>query len=168
MRKIMSIVVASITGLALIFTATAATAQAPASQVRIGGVGFSSLGTGALDLTPGVESVILLNYAYSVKNLKGYHLTDRAGNVVPMCATSSPTTVYDCESTTLDHDSDGVVNVNDADTWITLPSRSQMTINVEARNDGPWLNDGGDIMYLKNSVGRVLTKFSYQVVNPTS
>lgn len=150
------------------FTATSASAQAPASQVRIGGVGFSSLGTGALDLTPGVESVILLNYAYSSKNLKGYHLTDRAGNVVPMCATSGPTTVFDCESATADADADGVVNLNDADTWITLTARSQLSINVEARNDGPWLNDGGDTVYLKNSVGRVLTKFVYSVTNPTS
>jgi len=168
MRKIVSFVVSMIVGVALVFTATAASALAPASQVRIGGLGFSSLGTGALDLTPGVESVVLLNYAYSTKSLKGYHLTDKAGNVVPLCATSSPTTVFDCESATADADSDGVVNLNDADTWITLAARSQMNINVEARNDGPWLNDGGDTVYLKNSVGRVLTKFVYSVSNPTS
>lgn len=168
MRKIVTAVISVLAGITLIFTATSASAQAPASQVRIGGVGFSSLGTGALDLTPGVESVILLNYAYSSKNLKGYHLTDKAGNVVSLCVASSPTTVYDCESTTADHDSDGVVNANDADTWLTLAARSQMTINVEARNDGPWLNDGGDTVYLKNSVGRVLTKFVYSVSNPTS
>ncbi len=187
MRKIISILgtIFLILGPVTLASVAYAHAQAPTSQVRIGGVGFSSLGTGSLDLTPGVESVILLNYAYSVKGLKGYHLTDKAGNSVPLCAvrpvvtgqdgdTSTPTTpglgtiLSNCESTTADYDDDGVTNVNDSSEWISLTARSQMTINVEARNDGPWLNDGGDTVYLRNSVNRVLTKFVYNVSNPTS
>jgi hypothetical protein len=154
---------------AVILTVSAGAAahvRVGASQIRIGGVGFSSLGTGALDLTPGVESVTLLNYSFSPKNLKGYSLKDKAGNVVPLCAVVSAALV-DCTSVTDDHDSDTTVNASDADAWITLAARSQMTINVEIRNDGPWLNDGGDTIYLLNSVGRVLTKFVYAVSNPS-
>lgn len=168
MRKIIRIALASIAGASLLVTGVSAqaAAQVPVSQVRLTGVGFSSLGVG-FDLTPGVESVTLANYSYSAKNLKGYRLTDRAGNVIWLCATTGAT-FADCTSTTLDGDSDSTVNAADADAWISLAARSQMTINVEGRNDGPWVNDGGDAIYLRNSVGRVLTVFTYSVSNPTS
>lgn len=151
-----------------------ASTNAVTSQVRIGGVVYSSLGTGVIDLTPGVEAVVLLNYSFSSKNLKGYHVTDRAKNVVPMCRVDlvagppQSNTVHTCESATMDTDLDGVMNVNDSDEWITVPARSQLLVNVEALNDGPLLNDGGDVLYLKNSVGKVLTVFTYSVQNPTS
>lgn len=186
MRKIIRIALASIAGAGLLVTAVSASAsaQGPVSQVRLTGVGFSSLGDSTLDLSPGVESVTLANYSYSAKSLKGYRLTDRAGNVVWLCKTASSTTVIDCTSTTLDHDraademawaSAGhtdaapvIANNADNDAWIVLDPRKQVTINVEGRNDGPWLNDGGDAVYLRNSVGRVLTSFVYAVTNPTS
>lgn len=179
MRKIISIALAAVAASALLFTAASAQAQqAVTSQVRLTGVGFSSLGAGGLDESPGVESVTLANYSYSSKNLKGYRLTDRAGNVVWLCAA---VTLQSCTSTTLDHDraadvaaytGEGtapvIANNADADAWVTLPARAQVAVNAEGRNDGPWLNDGGDAVYLRNSVGRVLTSFTYSVVNPTS
>lgn len=180
MRKIVRIAFAAVAASALFVTAVAASAstQGPASQVRLTGVGFSSLGTGPAGATPGIESATLANYSYSPKNLKGYRLTDRAGNVVWLCDDDA---FQSCTSTTADHDRAADVaaytgegtapvipNASDADAWITLPARSQVAVNVEGRNDGPWLNNGGDTVYLRNSVGRVLTQFGYAVSNPTS
>lgn len=167
MRKFITLFVAAAAILGTGVTASAASAKAPAAQIRIGGLGFSSLGEGGLDLTPGIESVILLNYSFSPKNLKGYTLSDKGGNVIPLCAAIA-NTVVDCTSTTEDADNDGVFNVNDSNAWVTLNPRSQTSLNVEARNDGPWLGDGGDTVYLKNSVGKLLTEFRYWVNNPAS
>lgn len=160
--KISVAVCTAVTG-ALLFTTAASATQSATSQVRLGGLAFSSLGTGPVgEETPGVESVTLLNYAYTVKNLKGYTLRDAAGNVVPLCKW-----LVDCTSTTGDHDADAVVNASDSDAWLDIPARSQMVVNVEGRNDGPLLNNGGDTIYLRNSVGTVLSVLRYSVSNPT-
>lgn len=158
-------VVGLATATAVFFGVTASSASSVASQVRLGGASFSSLGAGsAMDETPGMESVTLLNYSYSSKSLKGYSVKDAAGNRVWMCKTVAT----NCTSNTLDDDADTVKNINDSDSWITMGARSQRTVNVEGRNDGPLLNNGGDTTYLLNSVGHVLSVFKYAASNPTS
>lgn len=148
----------------LLFAANASANTSATSQVRITGLGFASLGAGAVvDDTPGFETITLGNYAYSAKNLKGYTVKDTAGNVVPLCALN-----VNCTSTVADHDADGVVNMNDSQAWLELGPRMQKTINLEIRNDGPLLNNGGDTVALRNSVGTVLSIFRYAVSNPTS
>jgi len=178
MRKIISIALAAVGASGLLITgASAQGQQAATSQVTLTGVGFSSLGPNVID-PPGIETVILANYGENPKSLRGYRVTDSASNTVYLCAY----TVTRCTSTTADHDraadeaawaSAGntgtapvIPNSADNDAWLELPALKQTVVNVEALYGKAWINNGGDTVYLRNSVGRVLTKFAFTVSNP--
>lgn len=153
MMKRMAAVVAAV-GLvvAALGVTVSASASAASGNVRIGGVSFSSLGKtvtvpeGEAQYQPGVENIILRNYGYSAKNLKGYRLVDKAGNVIPLCQ----------------HPKDPVLCNTEADALV-IPARSQQAFDVETLHDGPFMNNGGDTLYLRNSVGKVVSTFVYKV-----
>lgn len=149
-RRLIVTIAAILIGLAVTGSALA-NARAATGSVKIGGVGYASLGTGVIDMTPGVESVILLNYSYSSKNLKGYTLVDKAGNVVHLCRVVGGIPL-NCAD-----------NLSDMSDSVTLGARSQTLVNVEILADGAWLGNTGDTLYLKDSVGHVVSTFAYKV-----
>jgi hypothetical protein len=178
MRKILSIALAAVGASALLVTgASAQGQQAATSSVTLTGVGFSSLGPVGTN-PPGIETVILANYGESAKSLRGYRVTDSASNTVYLCAEG----VTRCTSTTADNDraadetawaSAGntgtapvISNAADNDAWLTLDPLKQTVVNVETRYGRAWMNNGGDTVYLRNSTGRILTKFVFTVSNP--
>jgi hypothetical protein len=167
-KRFLAAVVAAV--LAVIVAVPAAGARASEQRavgnVKIGGVLWSSVGTGIIDLTPGVEAVDLANYSFFTKNLKGYHLKS-GPDVIPLCRIDHPSpgtnVLHECMSVILDDDSDGTVNKDDGDSWVSLPARSQLLYNVEYANDGPMLSNVAADVRLYNSVGTLVSRFQYKV-----
>lgn len=155
MKRFFGTIFAVLAMIALFVMPSASAQTAGAGDVRLSGVVYSSVGVGAsaLDTAPAVanlvrESVVLVNNGYDDKFLRGYTLMDSAGNVTKLCASPvSQTCVY----------ADG-----DA-AWLKLPARTQMIVDVEALHVSAWINNGGDTIRLRNSVGNTVSTLSFKV-----
>lgn len=155
MKRIFGTIFAVLAMIALAAIPSAAAQSAGAGDIRLSGVVYSSVGVG----DPGTlsaplvgtlvrESVVLVNNGSDDKNLRGYTIIDKAGNLVRLCA--SPV-------------SQTCVNNGPADTWLTIPARTQMIVDVEALHVSAFVNNGGDTLRLRNSVGATVSTLAFSV-----
>jgi len=155
MKRLFSTIFVCLAMIALAAIPSAAAQTAGSGDIRLSGVVYSSVGVGdpATLSAPYVgtlvrESVVIVNNGYDEKNLRGYTLIDRAGNVTKLCA--SP--------------------VNQACTyaggeaqWLTIAARSQVIVDVEALHVSAWVNNSGDTVRLRNSVGNTVSTLAFSV-----
>jgi len=134
---------------------SAAAQSAGTGDVRLSGVVYSSVGTGdpATLSAPSVgtlvrESVVIVNNGYDDKNLRGYTVIDRAGNVTKLCASPvSQTCTY----------------AGGEAQWLTINARTQVIVDVEALHVTAFVNNSGDSLRLRNSVGNTVSTLTFSV-----
>jgi hypothetical protein len=153
MKRLFTTIFVVLAGIALFAIPSASAQTAGSGDVRLSGVVYSSVGVG--DPTAGTapyvttlvrESVVLVNNGTDDKNLKGYTIIDKAGNLVKLCKTVVQTCAGD---------------MND---WLTIPARTQLLVDVEALHaNTAFVNNGGDTLRLRNSVGATVSTLAFAV-----
>lgn len=154
MKRLFGTIFAVLALIALAAIPSAASQTAGAGDIRLSGVVYSSVGVGTptAGTAPYVtslvrESVVIVNNGYDEKNLRGYTLIDKAGNVTKLCATVSQ----------------ACTNAGPMSDWYTIPARSQIVVDVEALHVDAWVNNSGDTVRLRNSVGATVSTLTFSV-----